>query len=156
MVAAESDRCPNRRGDKLAGRYRLESIIAEGGFGQVWRAFDEQLQRPVAVKVPKSRRYHSTDEEEGLLAEAQKVARLKHEGIVRVYDVGLQDGAYFIVSDLIDGVDLKERLRLEPPSMLEAVRIVAQAARSLHYAHEQGFVHRDIKPAAGGRIAFPG
>jgi hypothetical protein len=135
-----------RRGHLLGGRYRLDGLIAEGGFGQVWRGFDEELHRPVAVKVAKSPR-QGTDDEEALLVEARKAARLKHPGIVPVYDVGRHDGGYFIVSSLIDGQDLGALLRQKPPPVSAAVRIVAEAARHLHHAHRQGFVHRDIKPA---------
>ena len=129
----------------LAGRYRLEKLIAEGGSGQVFRGFDEELQRPVAVKVPK-KRCHRAEDEEAFLIEARKVARLKHSGIVPVHDVGRNEGVYFIVSDLIDGHDLGVLLRQKTLSVREGVRIVADAARHLHYAHQQGLIHRDIKP----------
>ena len=129
----------------MAGRYRLDERIAEGGFGEVWRGFDEELQRPVAVKLPKKRRSGAGDEE-AFLAEARKVARLKHPGIVPVYDVGRHASDYFIVSDLIDGQDLGAMLREKPLALRDAVRVVGEAARHLHHAHEQDFVHRDIKP----------
>ena len=131
---------------KLENRYRLEKVIGEGGFGQVWRGFDEELRRPVAIKVPKKRRQHA-DEDEAFLVEARKVAQLRHPGIVPVYDVGRHEGMYFIVSDLIDGQDLGAILRLNPPSVRKASRIVAEVARILDYAHQEGFIHRDIKPA---------
>lgn len=130
----------------LAGRYRLEKKISEGGYGEVWQGFDVELQRPVAVKVPKKRR-RSGGTEELFLSEARKVARLKHPGIVPVYDVGRHEDAYFIVSDLIDGRDLDALLQEKPMMVREAVRVVADAARHLQYAHDQGFVHRDIKPS---------
>ena len=123
----------------LADRYRIEGLIAEGGHGQVFRAFDQELQRPVAIKI--ARRRNVPDEE--LLEEARRVARLRHPGIVAVHDVGRHEGMLFVVSDLIDGKNLAE---IERPSVKEAVRIVAEVADALHFAHEQGFVHRDIKP----------
>lgn len=126
----------------LAGRYRLDCCIAEGGSGKVWSAFDLDLQRFVAIKVPKRGRFADS-----FLDEARKVARLKHPGIVVVYDLERYEGAYFIISDLIDGIDLGKHLRSHPLLPREAVRIVADIARHLHYAHEQGFIHRDIKPA---------
>lgn len=128
----------------LAGRYQLTERIAVGGFGEVWKAFDPELERQVAVKIPKRLNGQSTD---SFLDEARKVASLKHPGIVTVHDVGKEDGYTFIVSDLIDGTDLAHKLRNDRPSMSEAVRLVAQAAEHLHFAHEQGFVHRDVKPA---------
>jgi hypothetical protein len=121
-------------------------MIAAGGSGQVWRAFDLELQRAVAVKVPRRRLRRSEGEEE-FLTEARKVARLKHPGIVPVHDVGRHEGAYFIVSELVEGADLGKCLRRAPFTVREAVRLVAQVARHLHHAHDQGFIHRDIKPA---------
>jgi serine/threonine-protein kinase len=121
----------------VGGRYRLEGLIAEGGFGQVWRATDTALQRPVAVKV-------TTLE---CVGEARRVARLRHHGIVSVHDVGHEAGFCFIVFDLVEGTDLARRLRQSRPGWREAARVVAEVAGHLHYAHEKGFVHRDIKPA---------
>jgi hypothetical protein len=130
----------------LAGRYRLEAKVAEGGSGQVWRGLDLELQRAVAVKLPRNRP-DGAEDQEAFLTEARKVARLKHPGIVPVYDVGRHDGTYFIVSELVEGQDVAERLRAKPFSVRQAVRLVAEAARHLHHAHQQDFIHRDIKPA---------
>jgi serine/threonine-protein kinase len=121
----------------MGGRYRLEGLIAEGGFGQVWRATDLALQRPVAVKV-------TTVE---CVSEARRVARLRHHGIVAVHDVGHEGGHCFIVFDLVEGTDLARCIKESRPGWEGAARIVAEVAGHLHYAHERGFVHRDIKPA---------
>jgi serine/threonine-protein kinase len=121
----------------IGGRYRLERLIAEGGFGQVWQATDTALERPVAVKV-------TTLE---CVSEARRVARLRHHGIVTVHDVGHEGEHCFIVFDLVEGTDLARRIRESRPGWEEAARIVALVAGHLHYAHEKGFVHRDIKPA---------
>jgi WD40 repeat protein len=137
------DPCPRT----LAGRYRLDRLLSEGGFGQVWRGFDLELQRPVAVKVPKPSRRFSAEEVEQFVAEARKVARLRHPGVVAVHDICRESGGYFFVSDLIDGTDLAGRLRQDRLPTNEAARIVAEVARILAYAHGQGLIHRDIKPA---------
>src|SRR5262249_1210694 len=89
----------------IGGRYRLERLIAEGGFGQVWRATDTALQRPVAVKV-------TTLE---CVSEARRVASLKHHGIVSVHDVGHEGNHCFIVFDLVEGTDLARRIRDSRP-----------------------------------------
>jgi len=127
-------------GTTLAGRYRIDELIGEGGHGKVYRGFDPELQRPVAIKLPNDRRLNTSD----LLEEARKVARLRHPGIVTVYDVGQHDSEPFIVSDFVSGTTLCEA---GPFSPQEAARLIAEIAESLHAAHEQGFVHRDIKPA---------
>jgi serine/threonine protein kinase len=121
----------------VGGRYRLERLIAEGGFGKVWRAMDTALQRPVAVKI-------TTLE---CVSEARRVAQLQHHGIVAVHDVGQEAGHCFIVFDLVEGTDLARRIQENRPGWKEAAQIVAEVAGHLHHAHEKGFIHRDIKPA---------
>lgn len=130
-------------GERLAGRYRLETLLAEGGFAEVYRAFDEELQRPVAVKMPKPDRLGSGD---AFLAEARRVARLKHEGIVPAYDVGMAGSTCFIVSEFVEGGSLADRLVKGKPSAEEALRWIGEIADALEYAHLHGVVHRDIKP----------
>ena len=131
----------------LAGRFRLDRLIGEGGFGLVWLGYDQELRRSVAIKVPRPGRLAGTDCVQKFLAEARKMAVLKHPGIVPIYDVVRHEGAYFIVSELIDGIDLRQRLRMAPLSLRECVRIIADIADALHHAHQQGIIHRDIKPA---------
>jgi tetratricopeptide (TPR) repeat protein len=132
----------------LADRYRLDAWIGDGGFGQVWRGFDLQLLRLVAVKLPRPDRLRATPGgEDAFLAEARRAARLSHPGIVPVYDVGRHQGTTFIVSEFIDGNDLRRRLETEPLEVWDAVRVVERVARHLHHAHRQGLTHRDVKPA---------
>jgi serine/threonine-protein kinase len=99
------------------------------------------------VKVPKPSRQFSPEEVGRFVAEARKVAQLRHPGIVAVHDICRSGGAYFFVTDWIDGSDLAGRLRQGPLPLQKAVRIVAEVARIIAYAQSQGFVHRDIKPA---------
>jgi hypothetical protein len=120
-------------------------MISGGGFGQVWRGYDMKLHRPVAVKLPLGRGRAAPGGAE-LLVEACKVANLEHSGIVPVFDVAQDDGKDFIVSLLIEGTDLGERLRTRPPSLRESLRIVAEVAEAVHAAHQQGVIHRDVKP----------
>lgn len=128
----------------LSGRYRLDELIAEGGFAQVFRAYDTELQRTVAIKVPKPSQLES---KESFQAEARRVARLKHDNIVPVYDVGLEGDACFIVTEYVEGGSLADRLGKGKPSCDEATRWVAEIAEALEYAHLNGIFHRDIKPA---------
>ena len=131
----------------LAGRYRLDKLIGEGGFGRVYQGYDPELDRPIAVKIPRPDRLDSPAQADLFRDEAKRVARLRHQGIVPVFDAG-QDGAvFFIISDLIDGMNLAARIAADRPSPRDAARIVAEVAEHLHHAHEQGYIHRDIKPA---------
>ena len=139
----ESDELLNKT---LGGRYRIESLIAQGGFGRVYKAFDPELERHVAVKVP-SRTGESNGQVDSLVEEARRVAKLRHPGIVSVHDVGKDDGSYFIVSELINGSSLAEIIATKRPSTRDSVLLVAEIADNLQVAHEAGFVHRDIKPA---------
>jgi serine/threonine-protein kinase len=156
--AAESPRL-------IVGRYYLESFIAQGGHGQVWRAYDPELQRRVALKMTRPERMAKLSahqryiEQYRLLEEARKVARLKANGIMTIYDVGIQDPLAFIVCELIDGEDLSHRLRNIKPTFAEAVRLCIEVAEILDIAHQEGFIHRDIKPGnilleKGGRVVI--
>ncbi|MCY2936573.1 MAG: protein kinase [Planctomycetota bacterium] len=127
----------------LSGRYRLDDLIAEGGFAQVWRSYDLELHRYVAIKLPKPSRIDST---ESFMAEARRVARLKHPGIVPVFDVGIEHGKCFIVSEYIEGGSLSNYLTTNKPTPGQASKWVAEIADALDYAHKNGVIHRDIKP----------
>ena len=129
------------------GRYRLDARVGAGGFGEVWRAWDPVLERNVAIKLARSDRCDSTSEApEMFLAEARKLAALRHPNIVPVHDMGCVDGRPYIVADFIDGETLEERLRGGRLLRDRAVELAAAVAAALHYAHLQGIVHRDVKP----------
>jgi serine/threonine protein kinase/formylglycine-generating enzyme required for sulfatase activity len=131
---------------KAFGRHRVVSLIGKGGFGAVYRAIDEQLQRDVAIKVTLASLLDSSIRM-GFLTEARIVAALDHPNIVPVFDVGQTDsGDFFVVSKLIDGSDLSLRIKLDRPDRILALRIVEQIADALHYAHSKGMIHRDVKP----------
>jgi serine/threonine protein kinase len=128
----------------LAGRYRLDQLIATGGFAEVWRAFDKELQRIIAVKIPKRTVVGSS---ESFLAEARRVARLKHPVILPVYDIGLEGNDCFFVSEYVEGGSLADRLVKGPLSPDQACRWITSIAEALNYAHASGVIHRDVKPA---------
>lgn len=134
-------------GRTLAGRYQVETLIGVGGHGRVYRAFDQELQRHVALKVPKANRVTLPGQSDQFLEEARRAAKLRHPRIVSIHDVGRDDGQVFIVADLIEGQNLAELIDRRRPSLNEASEIIASVADALQFAHDQGFVHRDIKPA---------
>ena len=131
------------------GRYDLVRRLGKGGFGQVFLAYDEDLDRQVAIKVPRPERVACPEDIEAYLEEARIVANLDHPHIVPVYDVGRtdDDGLCFVVSKYIEGNDLAARIEEARPSFHESAALVATIAEALHYAHTHGLVHRDIKPA---------
>src|SRR4051794_4775468 len=139
------------------GRYRIERVLGRGGFGLVYLAHDEQLERRVAIKVPHARLVAEVGDAEAYLAEARTVAGLDHPNIVPVHDVGSTDDCpIFIVSKYIEGSTLAQRIRDDRPTPAGAAELAATVAEALHYAHRKGLVHRDIKPGnilidAGGR-----
>ncbi len=133
--------------DRRFGRYRVISLLGRGGFGEVYRAIDDQLKRDVAIKVTLGSKLDSSTKQ-GFLNEAQIVAALDHPAIVPVYDVGqTAKGDFFVVSKLIDGADLATRIKVDRPDRILSLRIVEQIADALNHAHSKGLVHRDVKPA---------
>ena len=130
------------------GRYRVIRLLGEGGFGRVYLARDDELDRAVAIKVPNRERVSAPEDLDSYLLEAKILAKLEHPNIVPVYDAGrAEDGLCYVVSKFLQGSDLKERIQQGRPSFYESAELVAAVADALHYAHTKGLVHRDIKPA---------
>jgi serine/threonine protein kinase/tetratricopeptide (TPR) repeat protein len=129
------------------GRYTIVRRLGKGGFGEVFLAYDEDLDRTVAIKVPRPERVSQPEDVEAYLIEARILASLDHPQIVPVYDVGRTDDGCFVVSKFIEGYDLATRIKESRPSFHESVQLIATVAEALHYAHTRGLVHRDIKPA---------
>ena len=128
------------------GPYSVDSFIARGGMGEVYRARDTRLNRPVALKVLAP---GCTTDGEGLARftqEARTTARLSHPNIVAVFDVGAHDGVPFVVSELLEGKTLRARLRDGALSVRASVAYALEIAQGLIAAHEVGVVHRDLKP----------
>ena len=134
-------------GTILDDRYEIIDVVGTGGMSTVYRAKDERLKRFVAVKVLKSD--YSSDQNfvSKFRAEAQSSAGLTHPNIVSVYDVCEDDGRYFIVMELVEGITLKEYINLNGRlSMAQAIDFSIQIASGLEAAHEHHVIHRDIKP----------
>ncbi|WP_327069798.1 serine/threonine-protein kinase [Kitasatospora sp. NBC_01302] len=146
-------------GMSVDGRYRLEQRLGQGGMGEVWRAHDPALDRPVAIKFLS--RQVAVDGEllERFRREARVTARFQHPGITQVFETGSHNGQLYLVMELLDGRDLGALLKEQasPMPVEQAVDLAAQVADALAYAHRKDIVHRDIKPAnlmlvEGGRV----
>ncbi|MBL6766165.1 MAG: serine/threonine protein kinase, partial [Verrucomicrobiae bacterium] len=132
------------------GRYAITETIGKSGYGTVYKAFDERLDREVAVKVPRLAMKSTdsqTDLETAFLHEARKVARLRHPNIVTVHDIGVAEDRCYIVAEYLHGPNLTNWLLNRNPSWKEAARLAAEIADGLASAHASGIVHRDVKPA---------
>ncbi len=127
------------------GRYEVRALLGRGGFGAVYAGFDPKLNRQVAIKVPRIRE-DVDDVEEAFLKEAQRLAQLRHHGIVAVHDVGVEEGRCYIVSEYLEGKRLDAWLEEDKPSWQQVVHIVAAIADALAHAHAQSTIHRDVKP----------
>jgi hypothetical protein len=134
-------------GTTLSGRYRLEARIGSGGMSTVYRAFDETLERQVAVKLMNREVASDSDQLERFRREARAVAQLSHPHIVGVIDAGEDDGRPYIVLEYVEGETLKDRIRrLGRLPVSEAVAYAIEIARALGAAHARHIVHRDVKP----------
>ena len=130
------------------GRYRIERVLGKGAFGTVYRGYDGELKRPVAIKVPHRHLVDRPEDIDLYLEEAQVVASLDHANIVPVHDVGrTDDGLCYVVSKFIEGSDLARRIKESRLSHCESAGLVAAIAEALHHAHLHMVVHRDVKPA---------
>ncbi len=123
-------------------RFTLDKELGRGGMGAVYRATDQILGRTVAIKVLKEQ--NGEEVAKRIRLEAQILARLLHDNIVRLYDFGAAEGTYFLVMEEVDGPSFSKRWRQLP--IVERLRIIAQVGEALDYAHHQGVIHRDIKP----------
>jgi serine/threonine protein kinase len=134
-------------GELIAERYELEELVGSGGMSSVYRAHDRLLERHVAIKVLHEQFTADGDYVERFRREARAVAQLSHPNIVTVIDRGEHDDRQFIVFEYVDGENLKGLLQREGPlPEREAIGFSLQIARALGFAHEQGLVHRDVKP----------
>ncbi len=129
------------------GRYRIERVLGKGGFGLVYLARDEQLNRLVAIKVPHADLVTRPEDADAYLSEARMAASLDHPGIVTVHDVGqTKEFPCYIVSKYVEGSDLTKTLKRRRMTHRQSAELVATVAEALHYAHKQEIVHRDVKP----------
>ena len=129
-------------------RFELRSELGVGSFGYVFRAWDPRLQRVVALKVQRAGSLASQEEVERFLREARSAAQLKHPSIVSMYETGqTEDSVWFLVCEYVDGITLEERLKGGSLPTEDVANVIAELADALQYAHEQGVIHRDVKPS---------
>ncbi|HWE40648.1 MAG TPA: SUMF1/EgtB/PvdO family nonheme iron enzyme [Isosphaeraceae bacterium] len=130
------------------GRYRPTRMLAQGGFGRVYLAHDDELDRPVAIKVLRAEALGSSGRVEALLDEARRAAHLRHPAIVTIHDVGRQDdGTVFVVMEYLEGRTLSQLLRAARPGPRRLAEMLARIADAVRDAHRAGLVHRDLKPS---------
>jgi serine/threonine protein kinase len=128
------------------GPYEVVSLLGAGGMGEVYRARDSRLKREVAIKVLPQALSLDADRLRRFEQEALATAALNHPNILAVFDIGASDGAPYVVSELLEGETLRERLRTGPIPVRKALDYASQIAHGLAAAHEKGIVHRDLKP----------
>jgi Tol biopolymer transport system component len=132
-------------GTKL-GPYEIQSPLGAGGMGEVYRARDARLNRDVAVKILPASFSRDPDRLQRFAQESRAAAALSHPNILAIYDIGEDHGAPYVVSELLEGETLRDRMRNGPPSARKALDYAQHLASGLAAAHEKGIVHRDLKP----------
>jgi len=135
-------------GPHRLGKFELLEELGVGSFGYVFRARDTELERTVAVKIQRAGLPDHDEEQERFLREAKSAAQLEHPNIVSLYETGeTEEGVAFLVTELVEGETLEERLKRGPLDPGDAARITARTAHALDAAHTRGVVHRDVKPS---------
>lgn len=130
------------------GRFELRKVVGRGGFGTVYRAYDKQLDREVAVKIPRRGALETADQINRFLREARSGGKLSHPNICPIHDVGEFQGNHFIVMGFIEGTPLSQVITPEKPMDPKlAARILLKLTAALAEAHDRGIVHRDLKPS---------
>src|SRR6185436_10340866 len=127
-------------------QYTIVSKIGEGGMGEVWRARDPRLGRDVAIKILPATFTTNGDRLKRFEQEARATSALNHSNILTVYDIGTHNGSPYIVAELLEGEELRDRLNHGPVPLRKAIDYAQQIANGLCAAHEKGIVHRDLKP----------
>ncbi len=130
----------------ILGQYEIRSPLGAGGMGEVYRAHDTRLDREVAIKVLPESLTSDPDRLRRFEQEARAAAALNHPNILAVYQMATHDGVSYMVTELLDGETLRERLRRGPIPLRKAIDYAVQIAHGLAAAHDKGITHRDLKP----------
>lgn len=135
-------------GECRLGKFQLQSELGAGTFGYVFRAWDTELERTVAVKIQRAGSLANEEETNRFMQEARSVAQLQHPGIVSLYEIGqTEEGVCYLVTEFIEGQTLESIFKSGMVSPGNAAQLIAQIADALQYAHEHGIIHRDLKPS---------
>ncbi len=129
------------------GKFQLIARIGQGGFGTVYQARDTDLGRIVAIKIPRSERFSTVEDQERFEREARAAAALEHPGIVRVLEFGRSEAYPYIVTEFVQGITLADALTGRRFGFRETAHVVAQVAEALEHAHQRKVIHRDVKPS---------
>jgi serine/threonine-protein kinase len=130
------------------GRYQILERLGQGGMGVVYRAFDPQIERTVAIKVISTQLVDQPEHRERFFREARAAGRLAHRNIITIFDLGEDRGQPYIAMEYVQGMALDVRMRTgEPLTLSQKVGIIIDICDALAFAHEAGIVHRDMKPA---------
>ncbi|HEX8847544.1 MAG TPA: protein kinase [Pyrinomonadaceae bacterium] len=128
------------------GRYEIKSLLGAGGMGEVYRATDTELHRPVALKFLRSEVAADEKRMQRFIQEARAASALNHPNILTVYEIGQTDGARYFATEFVDGVTLRDALARRRMKLVDVLDVAIQVASALAAAHAAGIVHRDIKP----------
>jgi WD40 repeat protein/tetratricopeptide (TPR) repeat protein len=129
------------------GKFEVLEQLGRGAFGAVYKARDPELERTVALKVPRAGYFGTPEDQERFLREARSTAQLSHPGIVPVHEIGHERGLPYIVSDYIEGLTLADLLTGDRPAFRQSAELVARIADAVDHAHRQKVIHRDLKPS---------
>jgi serine/threonine protein kinase len=133
---------------RRVGKFELLEKLGAGAFSYVFRARDTELDRVVAIKIPRVACLTNRSELDRFLREARSVAQLQHPGIVALFETGqTKEGTCYLVEEFIEGATLADRLSVGRLGFRQAAELIIEVAGALHYAHQQGVIHRDIKPS---------
>jgi len=154
QLQKDAPTCPTPAGNRSdlrpprqIGHYHIEAELGSGGFGVVYKAYDSELRRHVALKILHSYRVEQADAVERFFQEARATARLRHPGIVQLLEFGRDGPPFYLATEFVEGVDPRSWCRQRQSSIPEKADLIARIAQALDHAHAHGVYHRDLKPA---------